>query len=61
MTYIYFALGDTASAISHWSKALRRSPDSSELILKLIEQDVNVDLLLEENRKIKEKIQNRNK
>ncbi len=58
---IYFVLGDTSSAVLQWSKALRRFPDNSRLILKLTEQDVDVDKLLEENRKNREVIRNRNK
>ncbi len=48
---IYFAMGNVSEAVSKWSQVLVRSPGSSELILKLTEQNVNIESLLEESRK----------
>lgn len=48
---VEFALGNVTGAVSYWSKALILLPKNRELILKLMEQGVDIDDLLAKSEK----------
>jgi tetratricopeptide (TPR) repeat protein len=52
---VYFSLNNIDKAIERWSSALIYSPDNSGLILKLTEQNVNIELLIEKSHEMKKK------